>query len=344
MPISINGSTGISGVNGSAGTPALQGGDADTGIFFGTDTASIATAGSQRLIVTSAGNIGIANASPGYALDVGSAVIQVGTSTDAFTQYKSTAGNWHTGANAGNAYVIYSGTYGSGSEQFRIEDDGKVGINTGVNPKTRLEIKGTDGNFITLSHATRPGSFRIEHSGTQSENLAFIHDEGDPVVSTSVLTMGKGIWYTYHDGTNDFIKDGGLFYGVANGNAFLSKPYYTNTISGSSVTAGLFINLIPNNVLNSGNVYLVKVTLTNSGNPYHHTAVVSMSPSSNNNPSPNSTLTTGGVQHSHVGGGYTMTFRDTAGNGHVISGLDMKLSYNLTSTMNIYVSAYRLGH
>ena len=65
MALSLNGSTGISGINGSAGTPALQGGDADTGIFFGTDTASIATAGTNRLHVDSSGNIGLGTDSPG---------------------------------------------------------------------------------------------------------------------------------------------------------------------------------------------------------------------------------------------------------------------------------------
>lgn len=34
MPVTISGSTGISGVDGSAGTPALIGSDADTGLFF----------------------------------------------------------------------------------------------------------------------------------------------------------------------------------------------------------------------------------------------------------------------------------------------------------------------
>ena len=59
MALLLNGTTGISGINGSAGTPALQGDDADTGIFFGTNTASIATAGSERLIVDASGNINV---------------------------------------------------------------------------------------------------------------------------------------------------------------------------------------------------------------------------------------------------------------------------------------------
>ena len=59
MALSLNGTTGISGINGSAGTPALQGGDADTGIFFGTDTASLSTAGTSRLSIGSTGDINI---------------------------------------------------------------------------------------------------------------------------------------------------------------------------------------------------------------------------------------------------------------------------------------------
>ena len=57
MTVTINGDTGISGVNGSAATPAIQGGDADTGIFFGTNTASISTGGTSRLVVDSSGRL-----------------------------------------------------------------------------------------------------------------------------------------------------------------------------------------------------------------------------------------------------------------------------------------------
>ena len=64
MSVSINGTTGISGVNGSAATPAIQGADADTGIFFGTNEASISTGGSQRLFVDSQGRVGIGESSP----------------------------------------------------------------------------------------------------------------------------------------------------------------------------------------------------------------------------------------------------------------------------------------
>jgi hypothetical protein len=53
MTITINGTTGIAGVDGSAGTPAVQGADTNTGIFFGTDTVTISTGGTAAVTVDS---------------------------------------------------------------------------------------------------------------------------------------------------------------------------------------------------------------------------------------------------------------------------------------------------
>ena len=57
MTIQINGTTGISGVDGSAATPALQGSDTNTGISFGTDEVQINTAGTQRATVDASGRL-----------------------------------------------------------------------------------------------------------------------------------------------------------------------------------------------------------------------------------------------------------------------------------------------
>lgn len=57
MAIEINGSSGISGVDGSASTPALQGSDSNTGISFGTDEVEINTGGVERVKVDSSGRL-----------------------------------------------------------------------------------------------------------------------------------------------------------------------------------------------------------------------------------------------------------------------------------------------
>ena len=55
MALNINGTTGISGVDGSASAPALQGTDSNTGINFGTDEVNINTGGTLRAFVNSNG-------------------------------------------------------------------------------------------------------------------------------------------------------------------------------------------------------------------------------------------------------------------------------------------------
>ena len=57
MPITISGSTGVAGVDGSASTPAVQGTDTNTGITFGSDTVNIVTGGTTRATVDSSGNM-----------------------------------------------------------------------------------------------------------------------------------------------------------------------------------------------------------------------------------------------------------------------------------------------
>ena len=59
MALNINGTTGISGVDGSASAPALQGTDSNTGINFGSDTVNINTGGVTRATVDSAGALDV---------------------------------------------------------------------------------------------------------------------------------------------------------------------------------------------------------------------------------------------------------------------------------------------
>ena len=57
MTVTINGTTGIAGVDGSAATPAVQGADTNTGMFFpAADQVGLAAGGSQVLLVNASGS------------------------------------------------------------------------------------------------------------------------------------------------------------------------------------------------------------------------------------------------------------------------------------------------
>tara|TARA_A100001201_G_scaffold49827_1_gene49655 strand:+ start:519 stop:1568 length:1050 start_codon:yes stop_codon:yes gene_type:complete len=59
MALNINGTTGISGVDGSASAPAVTGTDSNTGINFGSDTVNINTGGSTKASIDSAGALDV---------------------------------------------------------------------------------------------------------------------------------------------------------------------------------------------------------------------------------------------------------------------------------------------
>jgi len=63
MALNINGTTGISGVDGSASAPALQGTDSNTGINFGSDILGFNTGGVERSRFDGNGNLLIGNTS-----------------------------------------------------------------------------------------------------------------------------------------------------------------------------------------------------------------------------------------------------------------------------------------
>lgn len=65
MSVTINGTTGFSGTNGSAATPAVQGEDTNTGVFFpAADTVAVATGGTERLRVDAGGYLGLGTSTP----------------------------------------------------------------------------------------------------------------------------------------------------------------------------------------------------------------------------------------------------------------------------------------
>jgi hypothetical protein len=123
-----------------------------------------------RLFINAAGSVGIGTTSPAYALDVNSSVAQIGNSTDAFIQYKSSAGNWHVGAVSSNAFAFYSGTYGSGIERARIDSSGRLLVGTS-SARSNIDYHfGTGASKLQLEQNDGGPGLSIIHNWTSGTN------------------------------------------------------------------------------------------------------------------------------------------------------------------------------
>ena len=162
MAITLNGTTGITDVNGTAAAPAITGTDTDSGVYFGTNTVSLATGGTAAVTVDSSQNVNIgSSANYGGLLSVNRP--QTSSIADLLTLRDSSAGttfNLQTYADptygTSNRFN-YDGGYlafrRSGTEAMRIDSSGNVIVSkTTTAIGTVGTIIGTSGN-ITISNA-----------------------------------------------------------------------------------------------------------------------------------------------------------------------------------------------
>jgi hypothetical protein len=109
--------------------------------------------------------------------------------------------------------VLTLGT--NNSERVRVDSSGNVGIGT-TNPSTIFHIRQpADYNGITISHATRIGKWRLEHSGTNSENFVFIQNNGTSDANTYVMGRDVHYWYTNNVERMSLTSSGNLGIGTA---------------------------------------------------------------------------------------------------------------------------------
>jgi hypothetical protein len=155
--------TGVTTVQaGTAALPAIiTSGDTNTGFWFpAADTLAASTAGSERLRITSAGNVGIGNAAPSHTLTVGSAsaadfVIALRGGVGGFFGWDDSANTTILQAPSTRSlsFQVNSDSFSAGTEAMRITSAGNVGIGTTA-PVNRLSISDSNATAYTSTGAT----------------------------------------------------------------------------------------------------------------------------------------------------------------------------------------------
>ena len=206
MALNINGTTGISGVDGSASAPAVTGTDSNTGINFASDTVNINTGGLTRATFDSNGRLGIGTTSPSSLLELsggGNATLIVNTGNNSGDNSQIAFGD---SADADVGFINYDhGTNAmqfrvNASERMRITSDGALllGTNSVHNTGQVFSITGA-AHIMEIQNTSTAGhrTITLRHSrasgGTSAEQIVFEETGGGAV--GSIQSTGSATSY-----------------------------------------------------------------------------------------------------------------------------------------------------
>ena len=244
MALNINGTTGISGVDGSASAASIAGTDANTGLSFASDTVNINTGGVTRATVDSSGNLGVGETTPLGNLHVKSA--DSGASVASYADELVVEGSVDSGI------TILSGNNKDGSLAFGDDGNNVAGriayshptdimqFFTAANERLRILSSGsitTNGNTSVPTGSTNgfgftTDQFYLSYTGTGA-NYSQRFYNGNGLVG-SILVNGSST--SYNTSSDYRLKENAS--AISDGITRLKqlKPYKFNFIADKSKT------------------------------------------------------------------------------------------------------------
>ena len=181
MAITLNGTTGITDVNGTAAAPAITGTDTDSGMYFGTNTVSLATGGTAAVTVDSSQNVAITG------------ITTVAAGSAALPAIVSTTGTADTGLWFPAADTVAVST--AGAERMRIDSSGNLLVG-----KTAAGIgtAGFEANASGMS-ASNSGAEAANFNRNTSDGTVIIFRRSSSGVGTISVTTTATAYNTSSD-------------------------------------------------------------------------------------------------------------------------------------------------
>jgi hypothetical protein len=225
MSLILDGTNGLSDVDGSASTPAIRGTDTNTGIFFpAADTIAFAEGGAEVARFDSSGNLGIGLSNPDQKLTVvgNQKITGYVEIRSANRLYLTDLGNTNSGSiwnPATGSGIGFSGA-GSGTEHMRIDSSGNLLLgktadnsnNQGLSFFPSGAVQSANNGAGTVTHyefyrsGTRVGSITTTSSATSyvtSSDYRLKENIAPMTGALAKVSVLKPVTYTWKaDGSN----------------------------------------------------------------------------------------------------------------------------------------------